>query len=137
MPRLARDRRSRPASEQDGRLEFAGRAKDIIRVGGENVAPAEIEDILHRHPAIKQAVVVGVPDPRLMEVPCAFVVLNEGAAATEDELIAWAKQHMAGFKVPRHLRLVDGFEDIGMTASSKIQKKQLAAHAVKILGLAP
>jgi fatty-acyl-CoA synthase len=122
---------------EDGRLEFAGRAKEIVRVGGENVAPAEIEDILHRHPAIKQAVVVGVPDPRLMEVPCAFVVLNEGAAATEDELIAWAKRHMASFKVPRYLRLVQGFEDIGMTASSKIQKKQLAAHAVKILGLAP
>ncbi|MGG5817374.1 AMP-binding protein [Falsiroseomonas sp. HW251] len=123
--------------DEDGRLEFAGRAKEIVRVGGENVAPAEIEDILHRHPAIKQAVIVGVPDPRLMEVPCAFVVLNEGAAATEDELIGWAKQHMAGFKVPRYVRLVAGFDDIGMTASSKIQKKQLAAHAVKILGLAP
>ena len=123
--------------DADGRLEFSGRAKEIIRVGGENVAPAEIEDILHRHPAIKQAVVVGVPDPRLMEVPCAFIVLNEGAAASEDELLAWAKLNMAGFKLPRYLRLVQGFEDIGMTASSKIQKKQLAAHAVKLLGLAP
>ncbi len=121
----------------DGRLEFAGRAKEIVRVGGENVAPAEIEDILHRNPAIKQAVVVGVPDPRLIEVTCAFVVLNEGATATEEELLAWAGQHMAGFKVPRYLRFVEGFEEIGMTASSKIQKKQLAAHAVKILGLAP
>jgi fatty-acyl-CoA synthase len=123
--------------DAEGRLEFAGRAKEIVRVGGENVAPAEIEDILHRHPAIKQAVVVGVPDPRLMEVPCAFIVLNEGASATEEELLAWAKRHMAGFKVPRYVRLVQGFEDIGMTASSKIQKKQLAAHAVTILGLAP
>jgi fatty-acyl-CoA synthase len=120
---------------EDGRLEFVGRAKEIIRVGGENVAPAEIEDILHRHPAIRQAVVVGVPDPRLMEVPCAFVILNGGAAATEAELLAWAKEKMAGFKLPRYLRLVDGFENIGMTASSKIQKKQLAAHAVKLLGL--
>ncbi len=94
----------------DGRLEFVGRAKEIIRVGGENVAPAEVEDMLHRHPAIRQAVVVGVPDPRLMEVPCAFVVLNEGAAATEDELIAWARDRMAGFKLPRYLRIVDGFE---------------------------
>lgn len=121
--------------DEAGRLEFAGRAKEIVRVGGENVAPAEIEDILHRHPAIKQAVVVGVPDARLTEVPCAFVVLNEGTAATEDEIIAWAKPRMAGFKLPRYVRLVQGFEDIGMTASSKIQKKQLAAHAVKILGL--
>jgi len=123
--------------DEDGRLEFAGRAKEIVRVGGENVAPAEVEDILHRHPAIKQAVVVGVPDPRLMEVPCAFIALNEGASATEEELLAWAKQNMAGFKLPRYLRLVDDFENIGMTASSKIQKKQLAAHAAKILGLAP
>ncbi|WP_164256170.1 AMP-binding enzyme, partial [Stenotrophomonas maltophilia] len=53
---------------EDGRLEFLGRAKDIVRVGGENVSPAEIEDILHRHPAIRQAAVVGVPDPRLIEV---------------------------------------------------------------------
>lgn len=123
--------------DTQGRLEFAGRAKAIIRVGGENVAPAEVEDILHRHPAIKQAVIVGVPDPRLMEVPCAFIVLNEGAQASEAELLAWAGQHMAGFKLPRHQRLVDGFETIGMTASSKVQKKQLAAHAVKLLGLAP
>jgi fatty-acyl-CoA synthase len=119
----------------DSRLEFAGRAKEIIRVGGENVAPAEVEDMLHRHPAIRQAVVVGVPDPRLMEVPCAFVVLNEGATATEDELLAWARDRMAGFKAPRHLRLVDGFEAIGMTASAKVQRKPLAEHAAKLLGL--
>ncbi len=119
----------------DGRLEFAGRAKEIIRVGGENVAPAEVEDILHRHPAIRQAVVVGVPDPRLMEVPCAFVVLNDGAQASEADLLAWARDRMAGFKLPRYLRLVDGFEDIGMTASAKVQRKPLAAHAAKLLGL--
>ncbi len=119
----------------DGRLEFAGRAKEIIRVGGENVAPSEVEDMLHRHPAIRQAVVVGVPDPRLMEVPCAFVILNDGVVATETDLLAWAKDRMAGFKLPRHLILVDGFEAIGMTASAKVQRKPLAAHAVKLLGL--
>jgi fatty-acyl-CoA synthase len=119
----------------DGRLEFSGRAKEIIRVGGENVAPSEVEDMLHRHPAIRQAVVVGVPDPRLMEVPCAFVILNDGAVATEADLLAWAKDSMAGFKLPRHLVIVDGFEAIGMTASAKVQRKPLAAHAVKLLGL--
>lgn len=119
----------------DGRLEFAGRAKDLIRVGGENVAPAEIEDVLHRHPAIRQAVVVGVPDLRLMEVPCAFVVLNAPGAASEDAILAWSRQHMAGFKVPRHLRIVDGFEQIGMTASSKVQRPLLRQHAVAVLGL--
>ncbi|HEY2055583.1 MAG TPA: AMP-binding protein [Solirubrobacterales bacterium] len=116
-----------------GRLEFAGRVKELIRVGGENVAPAEVEDIILRHPRIRQAAVVGVPDQRLVEVPFAFVVLTEGDAVGEDELLGWARANMAGFKVPRHLRVVDGFEEIGMTASSKVQKSQLAAHAVRLL----
>ncbi len=117
----------------DGRLEFTGRAKDIIRVGGENVSPAEIEDTLNRHPAIRQAVVVGVPDPRLTEVPCAFLILNEGH--THDGILDWARTRMAGFKVPRHLQVVETFESIGMTASSKIQKIRLRAHAISLLGL--
>lgn len=121
--------------DASGRLVFSGRAKDIVRVGGENVSPAEVEDILHRHPAIRQAVVVGVPDGRLIEVPCAFVILNEGQACGAEEIIAWSRQHMAGFKVPRYVHFVVGFEEIGMTASSKIQKKQLAAHAIRLLGI--
>jgi fatty-acyl-CoA synthase len=120
----------------DGRLEFLGRAKEIIRVGGENVAPSEVEDLLHRHPAIRQAVVVGVPDLRLMEVPCAVVVLNEGATATADALIAWARERIAAFKAPRHLLLVEGFEGFGMTASAKVQRRPLAEHAARLLGLA-
>ncbi|EHM02705.1 AMP-binding enzyme [Acetobacteraceae bacterium AT-5844] len=122
--------------DASGRLAFCGRAKDIVRVGGENVSPAEVEDVLHRHPAIRQAVVVGVPDARLVEVPCAFIIRNEGHACAEDEIIAWSKEKMAGFKVPRYVRFVEGFEAIGMTESSKIQKKKLAAHAVQLLGLA-
>lgn len=118
-----------------GRLRFAGRLKDIVRVGGENVSPGEVEDILHRHPAIRQAVVVGVPDPRLMEVVCAFVILNDGHALDAEALIGWSRAHMAGYKVPRHVRIVDSFEPIGMTASAKIQKRQLAEHARRILGL--
>ncbi|WP_198384154.1 AMP-binding protein [Roseomonas sp. KE2513] len=121
--------------DEAGRLEFAGRAKDLVRVGGENVSPAEVEDILHRHPAIRQAVVVGVPDPRLMEVPCAFVILNEGQSCEPEALIAWSKENMAGFKVPRYVQVVESFESIGMTASSKIQKKQLAKHAIEVLGI--
>lgn len=117
----------------DGRLEFVGRAKELIRVGGENVSPAEVEDTLHRHPAIRQASVVGVPDPRLLEVPFAFVTLREGRTAEPSELLDWGRAHMAGFKAPRYLVVVEDFESIGMTASSKIQKKQLAAHAAKLL----
>jgi fatty-acyl-CoA synthase len=119
----------------DGRLEFLGRVKEIVRVGGENVSPAEVEDVLHRHPAIKQAAVVGVPDPRLIEVVAAFVVPNEGTDCDPAEITAWCKKQMAGFKVPRHVFVVDGFEAIGMTASSKVQKKPLAAHARKLLDL--
>ncbi|MFC6882257.1 MULTISPECIES: AMP-binding protein [Actinomadura] len=120
----------------DGRLEFAGRAKEIIRVGGENVAPAEVEDVLHRHPEIRQAAVVGVPDARLMEVPFAFVVLGEGCRADPEEILGWARERLAGFKAPRHLRVVEGFEEIGMTASSKVQKRHLAAYARRLLDLA-
>jgi fatty-acyl-CoA synthase len=116
-----------------GRLHFVGRTKDIIRVGGENVAPADVEDTLHRHPAVRQAAVVGVPDDRLVEVPFAFVVLTEPGAASETEILEWARGRMAGFKLPKHLRIVEGFDDIGMTASSKIQKSKLAAHARGLL----
>ncbi|WUI01249.1 AMP-binding protein [Spirillospora sp. NBC_00431] len=117
----------------DGRLEFVGRAKELIRVGGENVAPTEVEDVLHGHPEIKQAAVVGVPDERLMEVPFAFVVLAEGGTAEPEEIIAWARERLAGFKVPHHVRVVAGFEEFGMTASSKVQKRHLAEHARRLL----
>lgn len=121
------------AIDPTGRLHFVGRTKDIIRVGGENVAPAAVEDTLHRHPRIRQAAVVSVPHERLVEVPFAFVVLTEPGCATEAELLDWARKHLARFKAPHHLRIVDGFEHIGMTASSKVQKNQLAAHARKLL----
>ncbi|MFP5022850.1 AMP-binding protein [Pseudonocardia phyllosphaerae] len=121
------------ALDASGRLHFVGRTKDVIRVGGENVAPAEIEDALHRHPSVRQAAVVGVPDERLVEVPFAFVVLTESEVVTPEAILEWAGGHLARFKLPRHLRVVEGFEDIGMTASSKIQKNKLAAHARLLL----
>jgi fatty-acyl-CoA synthase len=119
--------------DADGRLEFVGRLKNIVRVGGENVSPEEVENILHRHPAVKQAQIVGVPDARLVEVCAAFVILNEGARADPAELLDWSRDAMAGFKVPRHLWIVDSFDDIGMTASAKVQKAKLAAHARHLL----
>lgn len=118
--------------DDSGRFHFTGRTKEIIRVGGENVAPADVEDVLHRHPAVRQAAVVGVPDERLIEVPFAFVVLTSPGISEED-LLLWAKERLAGFKVPRHLRIVDGFEAIGMTASAKVQKNQLARYARALL----
>lgn len=121
--------------DADGRLAFVGRLKNIVRVGGENVSPEEVENVLHRHPAVKQAQIVGVPDPRLVEVCAAFVVLNDGAAVRPEEILAWSREEMAGFKVPRHLWIVSDFDAIGMTASAKIQKTRLAAHARRLLGL--
>ena len=70
----------------DGRLRMVGRVKDVFRVGGENVAPAEVEEVLLAHPAVATAQVVGVPDARLGEVGAAFVTLKGDAAATEEEI---------------------------------------------------
>jgi fatty-acyl-CoA synthase len=121
--------------DQDGRLRMVGRLKDVFRVGGENVAPAEVEETLHAHPAVQQAQVIGVPDTRLGEVAAAYVVLRAGKQASVEELLAWCRQRCANFKVPRYLRLVDGFEHIGMTGSSKVQKNLLRQHALQELGL--
>jgi fatty-acyl-CoA synthase len=119
--------------DADGRLQFVGRAKDIIRVGGENVAPAEVEDMLLGHPAIRQVQVVGVADPRLVEVPVAFIIPAAGSALTAEDVLSWCKSKMAGFKVPRHVFLVPDFRMAGMTESSKVKKKDLAAHAETLL----
>jgi len=121
--------------DEDGRLKFQTRIKDMFRVGGENVAPAEVEDLLHQHPQIKQAQVIGVPDPRLVEVPAAYVILNEGGTATPEELIAWSRERLANFRVPRFLKIVDSFEKIGMTGSAKVQKNKLRAQALIDFGL--
>jgi fatty-acyl-CoA synthase len=117
--------------DDHGRLRFIGRAKDMLRVGGENVAPADVEEVLHAHPKVKQAQVIGVPDPRLGEVAAAYVVLNEGAASDPDELIQWCRSRCANFKVPRYVRIIDTFEGVGMTGSNKVQKTKLRQQALK------
>jgi len=121
----------------EGRVRMLSRLKDMYRVGGENVAPGEVEEVLHAHPAVAQAQVVGVPDARLGEVTGAFVLLKEGQTASREELIDWCKARAANFKVPRYLEIVDTFENIGMTGSSKVQKNKLRAHAVQLWNLAP
>jgi fatty-acyl-CoA synthase len=121
--------------DEDGRLCFIGRLKDCFRVGGENVAPADVEDVLQRHPSIREAQVVGVPDPRLGEVAAAYVILNDGASASAEEIIAWSRERCANFKVPRYVRMVSSFDGIGMTASSKVQKGKLRDYVIKDLGL--
>jgi fatty-acyl-CoA synthase len=115
----------------DGRLRMYGRLKDVFRVGGENVAPAEVEEVLLAHPAVETAQVIGVPDTRLGEVGCAYVTLRAGKRVSEAELLDWCKARCANFRVPRYLKIVRDFESIGMTASGKVQKTKLREHALK------
>lgn len=124
------------ALREDGRLRLVGRMKDMFRVGGENVAPAEVEQALLAHPAVASAQVVGVPDARLGEVPAAFITLKPGAALDAAALLAWCRPRMANFRVPRHAVVVEDFDAIGMTASGKVQKTRLRAHAIERFGLA-
>ena len=100
---------------------FLGRLKDMLKVGGENVAAVEIESFISNHPAVKLVQVVGVPDARLVEVAAAFIELRPGAKATEQEIIEFCKGKIASFKVPRHVRFVTEWP----MSSTKIQKYKL------------
>ncbi|MFF8450029.1 FadD3 family acyl-CoA ligase [Streptomyces leeuwenhoekii] len=106
--------------DAQGRLRIVGRKKDMFIVGGFNAYPAEIEGFLLQHPAVAQVAVVGVPDARMGQVGKAFVVRR--GEVTEGELIAWAKERMAGFKVPRH---VEFRTSLPLTATGKVLKDQL------------
>jgi fatty-acyl-CoA synthase len=114
-----------------GRIRMIGRLKEIIRVGGENVSPAEVEEILLAHPAVALAQVVGVPHPRLVEVPAAYVQLRAGAAVTPADLVAWCAARAANFKVPRHVWLVESFDWTGMTSSGKIPRDAVRTRALR------
>lgn len=113
---------------EDGYLELTGRVKDMILVGGFNVYPAEIENLLATHPKIKMVSVVGVPERRLGEVPMAYVVLKKGTSASEDEIINFCRDRAANIKVPRYVKFTQEFP---MTASGKIQKFKLIEMAIK------
>jgi acyl-CoA synthetase (AMP-forming)/AMP-acid ligase II len=108
--------------DQQGNIKIVGRAKDMYIVGGFNVYPAEVEDLLRGHPDIRDAAVIGIPDQRLGEVGLAFVVLRSGAAATPEDLIAWAREHMANYKAPRVVEVID---ELPVNATGKVEKKLL------------
>ena len=116
----------------DGSVRFLGRYKDMLKVGGENVDPTEVEAFLLEHPAISKAQVIGVPDSRLSEVACACVVVEPGQAITDADLDAFCRGKMASFKIPRHLLVLD---DYPMTSSGKVQKYLLREMAAEQLGL--
>ena len=106
---------------EDGQITFIERLKDMLKVGGENVAAAEIEDYLATHPSIRIVQVVAAPDARYVEVPCAYVQLVTGASLSIDEVIEYCRGEIATFKIPRYLRVVDEFPMSG----TKIQKYKL------------
>lgn len=111
--------------DADGHVVHAGRLKDMIRRGGENIASAEVESVLEAHPAILAAAVVGIPDDLFGELPKAFVQLRSGYrpdAATARSVLAHTRRQLAKFKVPAYLEFVDSFP---MTPSARIQKRQL------------
>ena len=109
----------------DGRLQFRGRIKEMVKTGGINVAPLEIEEVLLGHPAVEQAYVVGLPDPRKDEILAAVVVLRDGADAGPDTLRAFCKNALAAFKVPQEFRLLRR-DELPVTATGKVQKFRLA-----------
>jgi acyl-CoA synthetase (AMP-forming)/AMP-acid ligase II len=114
-----------------GTMMFHGRLKDMLKVGGENVAAAEVEGCLARHPAVRLAQIVGIPDPRLQEVVAAFVEVEPGSEVTEQELIDFCRKEIAGFKVPRYVRFVAEWP----MSTSKIQKFRLRDRLLEELGL--
>ena len=105
----------------DGYVQLKDRSKDIIISGGENISSIEVEDALYKHPAVQVAAVVARPDEKWGETPCAFIELRPGASASAEELIEWCRQHLARFKVPRHIV----FAEVPKTSTGKIQKFRL------------
>jgi len=105
-----------------GYVRITDRIKDMFIVGGFNCYPAEIENALCSHPAVLQAAVIGMPDERMGEVACAFLVLNPGASAEPEAMISWCRDNMANYKVPRAVHIVDS---LPVNASGKVLKTEL------------
>jgi len=110
--------------DHDGRLHFRGRIKEMVKTGGINVAPLEVEEVLLGHASVEQAHVIGLPDPRLEEILVAVVVLKDGRDASPEELRGFCTQALAAFKVPRHFRIMKR-ADLPVTATGKVQKFRL------------
>jgi len=118
--------------DREGRVSYQGRIKDMLKVGGENVAAVEIESYITNHPAVQLVQVVGVPDNLLVEVAAAFIQLKPGKTCTEQEIIDYCHGKIASFKIPRHIRFV---EEWPMSAT-KIQKFKLQEMLTRELKLA-
>ena len=117
----------------DGRLYFRGRIKEMVKTGGINVAPLEVEEVLLGHGSVEQAYVVGLPDPRREEILAAAIVLKDRRTASEEELRAHCKQALAAFKVPVHFRIM-ARADLPVTATGKVQKFRLQELLAEAFG---
>lgn len=107
--------------DAEGQISYFSRIKDMLKVGGENVAPAEIESYLSKHPAVELVQVIGVPDERLTEVACAYIELRDGASATPEDIIEYCRGQIASYKVPRHVRIITEWP----MSATKIQRYRL------------
>jgi fatty-acyl-CoA synthase len=116
----------------DGYLNIVGRAKEMIIRGGENIFPKEIENLLHAHPKVLDAHVLGIPDEKLGEIVIAWIRLKSGESATEDQMREFCCGKIAHFKVPQHIRFVDTYP---MTASGKIQKFRIRQMEIEMRSL--
>jgi acyl-CoA synthetase (AMP-forming)/AMP-acid ligase II len=115
---------------EDGNLVITDRKKDMYSVGGFNAYPAEIERIMAQHPQVGQVAVIGVPDERLGEVGMAFVIPRPGEEPDPEELVAWAREHMANYKAPRHVEVVT---ELPLNATGKVLKGVLREQAARVL----
>ncbi len=120
------------AMRPDHYFSFRGRAKDTIIRGGENIYPREVEDFLHTHPAIADVYVVGLPDAKLGETVLAWIQLEPGATASEEEIRNFCRGKIAYFKIPQFIRFVDGFP---MTVTKKVQKFLMREQEIRERGL--
>ncbi len=109
----------------DGYIQLKDRSKDIIISGGENISSIEVEDVLFKHPSVAAAAVVAKPDPKWGETPCAFVELKAGQDVAPDDLIAWCRERLAPYKLPRHIV----FGELPKTSTGKVQKFLLREKA--------
>jgi fatty-acyl-CoA synthase len=114
--------------DADGYVSYHGRLKDMLKVGGENVAAAEIEGVLLTHPDVREAQVVAAPDAKYVEVPAAFVELRDGAGAGADELVAFCDGQLATFKVPRYVRFVEEWPMSGTKIMKLPLRERIAAE---------
>jgi fatty-acyl-CoA synthase len=118
--------------DAEGYCNITGRVKDMICRGGENIYPREIEEFLYTHPAVSQVQVFGIPDNRLGEISCAWIILKSGESATEGDIVNFCKNQIAHFKVPAHVRFV---EEIPMTVTGKPQKFAMRDRMMEVLGV--